>query len=611
MNIFFKSLIFFYFFTQLAYSQNDFEVSTSYYLTEKDLTLSQIKTVKDFKTSKGDNFGIIDSYCWLKIEIKNNTNLEQNRYFEFKIPFIDYIDLYYDNKIEKFGQLQNFNTNIKSLNNAAFKVFIKEKENKTIYLRLSSSFAIKTFMNNFSISEYESNLIFYKRIFDFVYGILISMVLYNFFIWLIIKEKSYFYYVSFHFLFILGIVSWTGFGFEYIWPTIPNINQYTYGILGNLIYAFNMLFLIHYLNIKKYLPKMLKYLKLFVYIPLIFAITSIFESYVTVYEVFSIISSFFSIAVTIYLMIVFKLKTAQYLFISKIFLLSGNISLVLSELGFIEGSFFIDNSYIWGVVFEVILMSFALSYKYKLLEYEKELEKTKRIETEELLINKQKLSTLGEMLNNLVHQWRQPLSQINSVVYSIDSDYSSNKLTSTKLDDKLNNIESITNYLSHTLDDFRNFSLDNKKIDSFKIENLLHEVISIIKFSFNTNKISIKSDFKDRNIEVELNKNELVQVLMILLINAKDAIINSKTNDGKVFISVSNNNQLEIEISNNGGSIPPDIRKEIFEPYFTTKSSNEGTGLGLYIAKLIIEDRFNGSLTYSSLDCWSSFKVRI
>lgn len=611
MNIFLKLLIFFYFFTQLAYSQNDFEVRTSYYLTEKDLTLSQIKTVKEFTPSKGDNFGIIDSYCWLKIEIKNNTNLEQHRYFEFKIPFIDYIDLYNDNKVQKFGQLQKFNTNIKSLNNAAFMIHLDKKENKTIYLRLSSSFAMKTFINNFSMEEYESNLIFYKRIFDFIYGILISMVLYNFFIWLSIREKSYFYYVLFHFIFILGIISWTGFGFEYIWPNTPEVNHYTYGVLGNLLYAFNILFLMYYLNVNKYLPSTVKYLKGLVYVALFFSITSIFKSYVSLYEAFSIFSSLFSLFITIYLLIVFKQKTAQYFLISRLFLFSGNILLVLSEFGVIEGSFFIDNSYIWGAAVEVILMSFALSYKYKLLEYEKELEKAKRIETEEMLFNKQKLSALGEMLNNLVHQWRQPLSQINSIVYSIDSDYSGKKLTPVKLEENLNNIESITNYLSHTLDDFRNFSLDKNQSKSFKIESLLNEVVSIIKFTFNTNKINIKTEFKNNDIEIKLNKNELTQVLVILLINAKDAIIHNQINSGEVFISVSDNKYLEIEISNNGGSIPLNVRKKIFEPYFTTKNSDEGTGLGLYIAKLIIEDKFKGTLTYSCLNDWSKFKIKI
>lgn len=612
MNIFFRLLISFYFLTLGLYAQNDFDIKTSYYLTNENIGLSEIKNIKNFKESTGDNFGIIDSYCWLKIDIKNNSNLKQKRYFEFKIPFIDYIDVYVDGNIEKYGQLQKFNTNIKSLNNAAFSVDLNENENKTLYLKLSSSFAMKTFLNDFSPSQYESNIIFYKRIFDFIYGILISMVLYNFFIWLSIREKSYFYYVVFHFLFIVGIISWTGLGFEYLWPNNPEINKYTYGIIGNLIYAFNLLFVIHYLNVKEYLPKTTKYLELFAYISLAFAVTSIFKSYVTIYEVFSIISSLFSIVVTLYLMIAFKLKIAQYLFISKLFLISGNFLLVLSELGIIQGSFFIDNSYIWGVAIEVILMSFALSYKYKLLEYEKELEKAKRIETEEMLINKQKLSTLGEMLNNLVHQWRQPLSQINSVVYSIDSDYSSKKLTNSSLDDKLNDIESMTNYLSHTLDDFRNFSLENQNIDTFEVKKLISEVVSIIRFTFKTNKIDINIELSHDDIKVLSNKNELSQVLMILLLNARDAILEKKLKEANVTILVSNdNNKLQITVSNNGGIIPYEIRDKIFEPYFSTKNSEEGSGLGLHIAKLIIEDKLNGSITYSSFKDWSYFKIEI
>ena len=600
------------FLTTLVHSAENLKVSTQYYLTKDDLTLKEISKVQKFETSHGENFGILDEYCWLKIEVENKSSKKIKRVFEFQIPFLDYIDVYKPKEtVEKYGQLNLYNHNIKSLNNAAFSLSLNEFEKRVVYVKIQSSFAMKTSMKNYDEKEYLDNIIFYKRIFDFIYGILVAMVIYNFFIWLSMREKPYLYYVLFHFIFILGIVAWTGVGFEYIWANKPWINSYTYGIIGNLLYAFNIFFVIYYLDTKKYIPRATKYLKVMAYIAIVFVFTSPFITLVSLYEIFSIVATLSPLTIIIYLMIVKNLKTAKYIFISKIFLITGNLTVVLSELGYINGSFLIDNSYVWGVTIEVIFMSFALSQKYKDLEYEKELEISKRIETEEILMSRQKLEMMGKMMNSLVHQWRQPLSQINSAVCSIENDYRMQRLNEEVLEVRLNDIESMTKYLSNTVDDFRDFS-SHGNIDIHNMQDIMDNVLSIVNFIYQTNGIIIDVNYSKKDMKIQINKNQLIQVLMVILSNAKDTLIENDISKPKVKIDIGEyDGKFFIEIANNGGEIPKNIVNKIFDANFTTKEKEQGTGLGLYIAKLILRDHLHGKIEVTSSKEWTRFKVTV
>lgn len=596
-------------FTTLSIFAND-NIKISYYLTEKNLSIDEIKNIDKFKISNGENFGFSDKYCFLKIEAVNSTSEKIKKYFQFEYPYIDHIWVYKDNfKAKKYGQLEKFNREFLSLQNVAFYVNVAPKSKNITYVKIKSTLPLKTNIKIFNEDEYFKNIIFQKQLFAFVYGIIIVMIIYNLIIYFNLKEKSYLYYVLFHSVGVFGIFAFSGLGFEYIWAEYPMVNYHTYGVVVNLLSIFDYLLIIYFLDTQKYLPKITKLLRIFINISLLLTISSLFFVVNNLYELNMIFTELVVFFVMVYMIVKYKIGIAKYILIAKLFLFFGVIVLTLSEFGIITDSFIVDNAYILGIVIELILMSFVLSYKYKDEKFRHKLEKQKRIQTEQMLITKHKLSVLGEMFNNVVHQWRQPLSQINSIIFNIESEYNLNKLNRDVLEDRLNSIENLTHYLSQSIDDFKNFSKE-QKLSHFSVKSLIEKTLSVTKFLFTSNSIKIEVNYKNRDIYLFSNKNELVQLLIIILDNAKDALLKSRVQNPKVIIDISSDEYKNyIKISNNGDGIHDEVLDKIFEPNFTTKESN-GMGIGLYIAKNIIT-KLKGEIDVISSKEWVSFIVKI
>lgn len=607
-----KLLLTLFLFPLVSLANDSFELQMSYFIDKNDLNISEVRKIDQFIPSKGMSYGLLKETLWLKLELKNQEPKLQNKIFEFRFPYMDSMIVYKPNQqVEKYGQLNIYNKVPNSLNNNAFKIQMEPLETKTIYIKINSTYSIKSFYKIYDESSFNRNVSFYKQVLAFCYGILISLILYNFFVWMSLRKKEFLYYVVFHFLFFMGIISWTGFGFEYIWSHFPTFNYYSYGIFGNLFFAFQILFIIYYLDTKEYIPKVTLFLKGLAYLFVFFCITSLFIQLILLYELVSIISSLILLLITAYLAFARKLLLALFVFIAEFILNVGNIIMVLSDMGLIDSSFFMSYFYVWGASFEVIIMSLALAYKYKNAESEKERERKKRLQTEELLLNKEKLSMMGELLNSLVHQWRQPLSQINSIIYSIEDAYQHKELDKQRFEKYLNSIESSTNYLSYTIEDFRGFTINQNKIETFEVSQLIENIFSIIGSTFKSNCIELEVNYEKKDILISTNKNELSQVLMIILLNAKDALKEKNIQDPIATITVAKENtQTIISISNNGEKIDDSIINKIFDKHFTTKTTQEGTGLGLYIAKLIIV-KLKGEIRVVSNDQLTTFTIKI
>lgn len=606
-----KVLVFILFFVLNLYAEDNLTISTSYYLDQENLTLNQIKEIKSFIPSNGENLGFMNQNVWIKIDLKNNSKEELSRIFKFTFPYMDYITIYKDDKIEKYGRTNNYNTDMISIDNNVFRVKIRALEEQTVFININSSYTIKTYMENFSEDDYIHDIFFKKSLLYFCYGIIFSLIFYNFFIWYSTRKKEFFYYVVFHFSLLGGIISWSGFGFQYIWPNFPEFNYYSYGILVNLIIGCQILYVIYYLDTDKFLPKITSFLKMLSKVFIIFSITSPFLEYILLYELASILSTLFLLGITIYLALVKKSILAFYIFASELLLILGNIFMLMSDIGVIEGSFFTDYFYIFGASVEVILMSFALSYKYNELEKQKVIEEQKRIKTEQMLIDKQKLSSIGENFNHLVHQFRQPLSQINSVVYLIYSAFKKEKLTDEVMEENLNNIESQTTYLSKTLEYFRNFTSHDETIEIFRLSDFIEKVETILDHVLKKHHIALQTSF-DSILQLKTNETQLLQIMSVIITNAKDAFKESGIEEPKIILKITQENSiLNITISNKAGAIDPLIIDKIFEPYYSTKENSEGTGLGLYITKLIVETKLNSSISVNTDKEWTTFVIRL
>ena len=219
---------------------------------------------------------------------------------------------------------------------------------------------------------------------------------------------------------------------------------------------------------------------------------------------------------------------------------------------------------------------------------------------EHLLIQQSKMAAMGEMLANIAHQWRQPLSTISTSATGAKLQKEMDCLSDSQLYDTFTTINNSAQYLSKTIDDFRDFfNPTNNKMSEFKISELFDKTLNIISSQFNAKDIEIIKNIDELTLlSIE---NELIQVLINILNNAKDALEKVESKRRLIFINVyKNNDEINIEIKDNANGIATDIIDRIFEPYFTTKHKSQGTGIGLYMSEEIVKNHLNGMLTVSN-----------
>ncbi len=226
---------------------------------------------------------------------------------------------------------------------------------------------------------------------------------------------------------------------------------------------------------------------------------------------------------------------------------------------------------------------------------------TERVQQKQFLIQQSKLAEMGDMVAAIAHQWNEPLVELSALVQDIQTSYLLNELRDMDVKDFVNDSMVQIKYMSKTLNDFRNFLKPSTKKNLFSISKALNEINEIIgKQVFYCN---IKMSFNYKNYNEELliygYENEFKQVLLNLINNAKNKIVDKNLNtDNKGTITINIErciNYNTIEIIDDAGAIDENIINSIFEPYFTTKE--DGTGLGLYMAKVIIEDKMRGTIS--------------
>ncbi len=233
----------------------------------------------------------------------------------------------------------------------------------------------------------------------------------------------------------------------------------------------------------------------------------------------------------------------------------------------------------------------------------------KRAEQERILIEKSKFIALGEMISNIAHQWRQPLSELSAIMLNIKFRYTMKKLDDQTMSQKSKEAEKLLDYMSNTIDDFRNFFKPDKNKKYFSLKSSFDEVLNIIgKTIYNQNIcLNIKVD---EDIKILGYKNEFEQVILNILSNSKDILISNKTENPYINISVKKGiDRVKIYIDDNGGGIKLEPIEKIFEPYISTKEESDGTGIGLYMSKIIIEKNMQGKIIAYNTKVGASFII--
>ena len=236
---------------------------------------------------------------------------------------------------------------------------------------------------------------------------------------------------------------------------------------------------------------------------------------------------------------------------------------------------------------------------------------TINLEQQQMIFSQAKMAAMGEMIGNIAHQWRQPLNTLGLAVQDIKDAYSFGELSEEYLDHYEHTAMEQINYMSQTIDDFRNFFSPNKQKKYFALQECVDETLHILQCGMKREKITCTDEIPE-DLRVLGFKNEFTQVLFNLIKNAKDALIEKAPPSPLIAIKAGcNGKKIEIRIEDNAGGIPESIREKIFDPYFTTKEEGKGTGIGLYMSKTIIEQHMNGSLIYQPIPDGSAFIVQI
>jgi signal transduction histidine kinase len=235
----------------------------------------------------------------------------------------------------------------------------------------------------------------------------------------------------------------------------------------------------------------------------------------------------------------------------------------------------------------------------------------KRVEQEQILIQQAKLASMGEMIGNIAHQWRQPLAQISAIHMNMKVTYDFDKFTKEYMQSKIKEANTLTAYMSQTISDFQNFFKPQGKKEYFSIEQACTESFHILESSLKYHNIDIEINVV-KNTEVYGYKNEYSQVILNVLSNAKDILLERVVENPSITIEIKEGESFSIvKIADNAGGVNKEILDKIFEPYFTTRHKTQGTGIGLYMSKNIIERNMNGFINVTNTSDGALFTIKV
>lgn len=430
--------------------------------------------------------------------------------------------------------------------------------------------------NNF---EYKYLLKNENLIYGIAYGIVFCAILYNFVLFLYTLQKSFLYYSLMQFFLILVLID-----IVYLLQTtyFTPYEQMVIDILETSSIFFTLLFSKEILNTKKTMKFIDKVLNFLVYINIV---DLIFICIFKISLLYSFLPMFIVVGILFLSGIYAFLKGQKTAIIYTLGWLVLFISILISEYRLLE----ISSIYVLfiGLPIESLILSFALGYKLKQTVDEKK-------EKEKILVHQSKLASMGEMINNIAHQWRQPLTHLSFINMDLQIAYEHNELDKKYLTSKLEESNGQIEFMSQTIDNFKDFYKPKQKKEFFYISEAIEKSIEIIKPSLDFSNIKLKfiiiNDKKINSYE-----NRYSQVILNFLTNAKDALLQRKIQNPEIEICIDvKNNKSIVKVFDNAQGIEEKYFEKIFEPYFTTK--NKSTGIGLYMSKMIVEKHLKGEI---------------
>ncbi|MCT7909727.1 sensor histidine kinase [Arcobacter lacus] len=566
-----KSLIFFILFFSNLYAHN-FGYFIKDYISEDDINFKELK-YEDYQNVILDKFTIKFELDFEKLENKT----------------------YYLTIVSDKDSLIYTNVKYEIINNIIVVKLDKFQEKEIFFKYKYDNPKIAQFRWNYINSfEYKYLLKYEGILYGVAYGIIFCAFLYYLIIFFSTKMKCFLYYSLMQIFVLLSLIGFMYFSYQ-AYPT--SMPQALVDTAETLSFLFTLLFAQAILKTKEKMPKIHIFLNIFVILNILDLIAILIYKY-------SIL----------YIYIPFHIGFLIPTIVGTIAIIKGDKNAIVYTIGWFVVCIFIYAAEHYlipisgiytvhiGAPLESLIFSFALGYMLKNLAKEKN-------EKEKLLIHQNKLASMGEMINNIAHQWRQPLTHLGFINMNFQLALEDKKIDIKYLNEKIKESNSQLDFMSKTIDNFRDFYKINKQKEIFYLSEAIKKAIEIMLPIFDSLNINFQFEMKEDK-QINAYENEYSQVILNLLTNAKDAIIsnNIKHPEIKITLKVKNNTSITT-IFDNAGGIEKKYLDLIFDPYFTTKE--KGTGIGLYMSKMIIESHFKGKINALNKEKGAIFSIEI
>ena len=562
------------------------------------------------------NFGFVEDPIWIAFELKFPPEKRLEWILRIDNPHIDEYLLY---RVDggRLTLLGNDGDRIKAIQPYESRTFWEplhySKKKVTYLLRIQTRGALQVPLSAELLSEAYRGESFLNLLFGLFYGMLLLLLVYNLVLYLVVRETHYLNYLVFLASYLLFQLNLDGIGREWLWPgNIWMANEaLAFFIFLAAVFAFR--FARFFLMLREYAPEAERVVYVSEALSMLGAIGALLLDYHTMITVAALWSAVLS-WVLIYagFKVLPHYRAARYYLMGWIVFLLATILVALNKLGVVPT--YPPMLYIQqvGSLLQMILLSFALADRINMMKYDhlaalREFNEQLQVKIaskvdelrrkDQIMIQQSRQAAMGEMIENIAHQWRQPLNQLSLIQSTIFFEYQLGLLDAEKMKTYQDQSEGLMEYMTQTIDDFRNFFMPDREKAPFSVCTAVERALELIQPTLGRYRIKTALTCDDRPMAIG-HENEFSQVVINLLTNAKDAMLEQSTEHPRITIHVSRQEKVtQITVCDNGGGVGEEIIDKIFDPYFTTKFKSRGTGIGLYMVKTIMEKSMHGRVS--------------
>jgi len=545
---------------------------------------------------------------WLQIVLTNNSDEPVQKVIKFLDIRLDRMDLYDDNGniITSMGDRVPFGGRVYKDVQIAIDLEAAPHTTTIRYIRFHNEDRSDLSYILEEKSVYQEALEYKKSVHAFFFGGMVVMLFYNIILYIFIRQKVFLTYIIYHTVLLVVMFYYNGLVSQYYRSDAYDVNGGNVPwILGYMAVILAITFLRDFLDVKKTTPRIDKTLQYFIYLILVM-IPSQYIGFLPkqAFVVVMMPLSLYLLAISAYYSFFLRNMLAFFYFLGWITMLVAIVITGLLSLGLVERNDLTSDIFQLGTLIEVTLLSMGLAYRYKLTQ--------EHLARQNSVIQEQaKLASMGEMIRHISHQWRQPLAAINSVTMRMDAEHRQQLLNQEVLEHDLGEIEDLTAYMSKTIQDFNSYFKADKVKKRVHLEAVVNNAYALVESTLERYRIDFNI-VNDENEEILVYEGELIQVLLVIFNNAIDALVASEVEKRSLVVRIKQEGSVHLMyIEDSAGGIAKEHLNKVFEPYFTTKFEAQGTGIGLYMSKMIIEESMKGRLSVRNTEMGACFIIEL